>query len=202
MEIQQRAKRVVCPHCYGELVVHFTLEIVDIVAPTADSEQKPGHWSDGLSEEEVKLITESTATGILGAFDQAVRRTRGGEAPKNMERFLLTFFKTARPVSVPMFVLRYFIEEFAPARIVFWAAQGIAVVLADELVKAFVPFDFVRGKSVKSAGGNSAIKARLPVDQEAFSEWVRTRFGYVIGKGAFFRNMQKRSLGEFGIPRI
>jgi hypothetical protein len=74
-------------------------------------------------------------------------------------------------------------------------------VLADGRMRGFVPNELLIGHAIKGVG-NHAVKARTMVTVEPLAEWVRTRFGYVVGHGPFYEELCQRSYGDFAKPAL
>ena len=110
------------------------------------------------------------------------------------------FLKTAVLKMLPPFARRHFSEEFGTTDIKLWSAQGIGVVTADDIIRVFIPTDMLMQKSTSTIDGK--VQATLEPNPEEFAGWIRTKFGYVVGKGEAFENMRKKSIGEFARPRV
>jgi hypothetical protein len=197
-----RGKRMACPHCGGEVSVGITVELEGDLTPITVGATPPGlpgqMEAPSSPEGDREVLEQAEASGLLKAFTEAQLGGRPAEQlPKDMGSLFLMFFKKATPKNVPKVCLDYFIREFSPARIEVWGAEGVAAILADRRIKAFVPYRLVRGQQIKSIGTGGS-KARMDIDEGRFFEWVRTKHGYVpAGKGGFFSAMQQKSRGDF-----
>lgn len=186
-----RGKTMLCPHCGGEVSVGFECEL------SGDLKALP---QEGLTftDQEKEMLDQAEKAGLLKAFEQAQLGSRPeAQLPKDMRRLFIQFFQKATPKAIPAWALDYFIDEFRPGRIEVWGAEGVAAILVDRAVKVIVPYKLIRGESISSLGGRSGSKGRIDADEGEFYKWIRTKHGYVVGNGAFFKAMQQKSRGDF-----
>ena len=142
-----------------------------------------------------KFLAEAKDSGMLAAFAEAVSHLKPQQQPNDMGQFLLVFFRTYGEKMVPRDVLAKYSAEFS-GRLDFWSGQGIVAVLADRVVRAFVPSHFIFGATVRDAKGKA--RASLGTDVQALDTWVRGRHGYVpLGAPNFTEAMNRKSRGEF-----
>lgn len=184
---KERVVKIACPHCQNAVSVTLSAKVT-----VADAAEKGIESSNGLTEAQKQLLKDARSQGLFEAFSTVVRRVKRDQVPRQMEKFFLQFFKAAAPKKVPAHMLRALILAFPGTRIEFRANEGVGVVLADGLVRAFVPQSYVMGQRVPGASG-----VRLRADEDGFDDWIRTRYGFVAGPGPMFQALQKRSIGEF-----
>lgn|SRR5262245_456654 len=188
-------KHIQCPHCHQDIDINLG---IDINAVTVGGTKK--ETQTRYSGEETAILNDAEATGILEAFREAwnahniqsplIHASSVGDA-------FLKYLKLAVPKRVPSFVIETYVKEF-PGHLFFTAAQGVVSVISDGRLRAFFPQLFALGAKIGRLGSNGGgITGRLPADEARFSEWIRTKHGYVVGHGLFFEAMQKRSRGEF-----
>jgi len=195
----RRGKTMACPHCGGLVSVGINVDLAGDLLPAGTMTN--GTASGVLTDGEREVLAQAKRSGMLDAFRAALEGSRpAADLPADCSGLFLLFFKKATPKRVPQFAMTHFAGEFRPAQIEIWGAEGVAAVLADRYIKCFVPYRLLRGAPISSLGGRSGTTARLDADQNAFLEWIRTRHGYVAGRGAFFSSMRKRSIGEFARP--
>lgn len=194
-----RHKPFTCPHCGQEATVEIAISVGDVKPYAYDSETPEYNWKDTLTGQENEVLSQAETYGILAAFDQAVSRLPANSRPKNSAKFFLAFLKTATQKKVPQFVLDAINAEFGWKQVRIVGANGILCAILGGEIRLFFPLVLAAGAPVRSiTSGN--LKGRIPADEGGIGEWVRTRYGYVIGNGAFFDAMRKRSLGEFAKP--
>lgn len=188
---------VLCPHCDQT----FRVEISVNFKPSDELWHDAPPWRDRLDPAQVRLLDEVTETGLLRAFEQAATAAKGGETPTNMEKFFLTFLKTAVPKLVPSAALDFYVAQFPSRRINFLGGQGVLAVLADGAIKCFIPTEYVTGRKVRAANGNGfAIRTEPRMDELVV--WRKTRMGYVIDGEMFADELKRISVGEFSKARI
>jgi hypothetical protein len=192
-----RRKPFPCPHCGEMCSVPIEIRILEPEKFQAEAVTVADPFA-GLTPDQRAIIDAAEKTGLLPAFTQALghRFSASEHMPKSPGRFLITFLRLAAPKRAPAFIVRHYTRQF-PGRIEFWGAEGILGVTADGKFRAFLPTHLALGVGVKKANGSSS-SLRLPVDEAAFADWVKTRHGYVPASCALFvKELQKRSIGEF-----
>ncbi len=203
-ETFRRGKTMACPHCGGAVSVGINVELEGDLKPLSGHTSEtatpiiPGTAASKFTDSEREALDSAQRTGLLDAFRVAQLGTRPAEnLPSDMSGLFLLFFKKATPKAIPGFALEHFIREFSPAMIEVWGAEGVAAILADRRIKAFVPYKLLRGATITGVG-RSGSKVRMDADQGAFQEWVRTKHGYVpTGMKVFFQTIQQKSKGDF-----
>lgn len=193
-----KPRTIQCPHCGQPVEVAIRTEIINVRIPGTPIRAADGsNYSTKvpLKRYEQDVVELAKTTGTLDIFVRVVALTRKeSQLPRNMERLFITFLRNARKKKAIQPTLKYFSRELAPARIDFYAAEGIGVVLADGEIRGFLPSALITGgqklssQGLMLASGNGATN---------FDEWFKTRFGLVAGKGAFFAAMQAKSRGDF-----
>lgn len=192
MSVQRKA----CPHCGQQISISINSEVAVEIPNDTFTEERD--WKENLNEDQIAFVESARATGILEAFGFAVRRAKDGHTPKSIEKFFLTVLRTITPRAIPGWALEHFMRENNGGRIVFYSSQGIGLVTVDGYIRQFVPLDIVAGRSIPGAK-----KARVSADPKEFELWVRTKYGYVPSScKEVLKSMQKRSIGEFALPRI
>ena len=160
--------------------------------PTPPKAQKPSP-----PKPDEMFVEDARASGLLDAFEEAVKAVLPlNGLPSDMGEFLVTFFRTYGVKNVPQFVVNRYAAEFG-GRIEFWSAQRIVAVLADRIVRAFVPLDYLVGAPTKHLGSGSE-GARLMASPAKLEAWVRGKHGYVpLESKVFGQAMRERSRGDF-----
>lgn len=193
-----------CPNCDVSLTVNLEVRIkrvrlaeeeaiergnIDTVIPSPGS---------GFTPAELELIAELEANGLLKAYEDAFTRVVMVTKPRNMKRSLLSWIECAsKRTKIPAFAMRPLYDEFAGLNIQIYAAQYIAAVVVEGKVMAFYPYHLLKGETVSKitpSGGQITTMKEKPMTVEV---WRRSKFGYVLGNGAFFNELQKKSKGAF-----
>lgn len=178
--------RAQCPHCGGLINVAFKarLEALSDGGPEPD-------WEEELDAVDAGLLAQARQTGVLAAFEDAVPRIFKGTTPRNVPRFFLTFLHRAQPIPVrreDLDLLR--LNLSIKGKLTVHNFNSVGVVVDGSIVRAFIP---ILGKSARSA---TALKSAMDTNLH-LGTWLRSRFGYVSGTGAFSMAMRERSIGDF-----
>jgi len=139
------------------------------------------------------MLESAKDAGMLDAIDECITKAHL-QRPGNLLKFLFDFLSTSRPCKIPNLALNAFAAEFQ-GRISSWSGLGLVAILSEGTVKRFMPIKFLLGSPIKDNTGK--IKGRFSVPEPEMVQWIRTRFGYVAGKGDYFNSMQLRSKGAF-----
>lgn len=187
-----------CPHCKQPIRVRVNTTILGLEVPVPDEEVMAERTRKSmLTREQKEVIELAKEVGIFYDFEQVVREVHFTHVPKDMEHYFIHFLKTARPVLIPSFVLKRLSQECGGERINFYSAQGVGAVVTKGIIRSFIPEVAVRGRMISTPSGKK-LSVRANVDEEEFSEWIRTRFGFAGGMGEFlFTLNSKKAVGEF-----
>jgi hypothetical protein len=195
------SKPTACPHCGGPIEVTLTFAIAAVAAGTPGP-RGTRTWEDNLTPAQREVLAECRAAGVVDAFAAAVEHMPQQSRPADPALYLITWLAKAGPRVVPLFALDVLKERFPRQRFTVYAADGIAAVLAEGVLLGFVPVHLVVGRAVKGLAKNRMIKGRLPAEPGPLEAWVRTRFGYVAGRGVMLEVLQQRSYGDFAHPGL
>lgn len=198
LSLEEKHALIECPHC--QTVIKVDLQVTIKRAGFIDEVEGASHedWKKLLSPEQLQVLEDAKQTGVLTSFETVTKTAKSDQIPHNIEHFFLNWLKTAKPTLVPSPMLQQLIRDFKGARIQFYSAQGVGVILADGAIRQFIPTHMVVGKAIRNPSGG--LKARIHAEKSEFDHWIRTQFGFVAGKGPFFETMKKRSIGEFNNP--
>lgn len=193
-----------CPQCGVPLTLKFEMRIKrvrlaeDVMRENGDIPETvtptPGN---GFSPEEIALLEELEASGILGAYADAMNRVVMDTKPKNIRRAFLSWLETAVKVKVPQFALRSLIDEFAGMYLHVYAAQYIAAIVVEDKVMAFYPYHLLKGETISKLTPSGAQITTTKDKSMTVEIWRRAKYGYVCGNGAYFSEMCKKSKGAF-----
>jgi hypothetical protein len=200
VDSERQSRAFDCPVCKTRLA--FKLDVVVNRVRTLEDAYKekgetPAPAKCRFSEGEVAFLAETKNNGLFKAFAETVDKlTNIGVKPRDVERYFLTWIGSATKVKVPQFSLRSLIDEFPGRYLQVYASQYIAAVVVDDKLMAFYPYKLLKGEahSNLTASGAQITSTKNTMTTEI---WRRGRYGYVVGKGAFFSEMQKHSKGAF-----
>lgn len=180
-----------CPHCGKPIKVIISTEIMEF----GDASDVAGNltWKAGLDPEQIRIVEEAKASGLFEIFETTVRERISTQTPKNIEKFFVTFMQTAVLKTVPHRILIHFIKMFDKAKIEFWCAQGICIVVADGYIRAIMPQDVIVGKNIAVLGRQKK-RVSLPADLESFYQRVANEAHYLDnGQRTKFSILQRDS---------
>jgi hypothetical protein len=188
----RRSNTFSCPACQTALQFRMNVVVKSVVDPATGAEYKRSvDLAKKLSEaqdsrlESNELLQFLKDTKLFDAFLDAWKQLPASHIrPKNLERHMLTFLELAVETSIPSHVKRKLQSELN------------AAVVADGVVKMFAPSSLMRGESlgtIKVAGGELTATS----DTRSLSYWVRTKYGYVEGRGALWEELRRKSKGDF-----
>lgn len=185
-----------CPHCATTLQFRVNLTVRGVREVDGDGAfMTPSGQAQPVSLKSQRLMDFYRETGILGAFRDVVSEVKSAQLPHDIGGFLLVWLKTATLVSVPRLALRRLASEFGGV-IEVYHAQGIAAIVSDGVVRSFAPIYLLRGELVRAAKG-SRISVKTQANDAQMDTWIRTKHGYVVGTGAYFNEMKRKSAGSF-----
>ncbi len=171
-----REKVRLCPHCNKPIKITISTEILNI----EDASDVEGNltWKAGLNPEQIKTVEDAMASGLFAVFERTVGQVISIQTPRSMEKFFVTFMQTVVLKTVPRKILDHFIKMFNKARIEFWCAQGICMIVADNCVRAVMPQEIIVGKNVGVLGKQKK-RISLPVDVGNFDQGAMDQIYYL-----------------------
>jgi hypothetical protein len=198
-----RAKTFQCPHCDAKLQfkvqvnVHGVYEINDDNELLPKPPPKPAPVKDRFTPEERALLESLRAAGLYAAFEAAARASMYTNV-KDMERYLLTFLQSAVPVKSPQFAIRQCLpEDEASGDLELWQLNTVVAVIADGEIRAFFPVDLVKGRPLRTKLQSDGKTITAGKENVTVTDWVKTRNGYVAGRGLLFKELRGKAAGAF-----
>lgn len=202
--IEKETKAFICPHCNTHLQflvrvqvvgVHETLDGEDYAAARA---AKTVAQKTPKKKLPIEIVEQAKKAGVFDKFTATVKIASPYNVPIDLERYFLTWFTRATKVKTPQFAIRPLLPEGErEGSLEVWAFQSIAAVVKDGRLHSFLPYQFVQGRDVPTTltQADEAIQAApstltLPV-------WIKTRNGYVAGKGLLFHELKGKAAGAF-----
>lgn len=211
-DIEKETRAFDCPNCGYHMQFRLSVK-VNTVQRTLSGEEAAER--DGLPEPRRKLTPEEANPpmginrpqlvrlgqyyrdiGITSAFESVVKELMAHQLPPDMNKFFLTWLTTTTKASlIPKLALQRLINEFR-GEIGVYHAQGIGAVVSNGQLRCFVAMHLLRGEIIR-AGNGSNTKLRTRATDERLDAWIKTKHGYVYGKGLLFTEMQKQAKGSF-----
>lgn len=212
--VEKETRAFECPNCSAHLQFMVRVNVFGVKEsmtgeevsvrdgrplPPAPTPAAPN--GNGGSPAQARLVEAMKADGTFEAFTKTVDATLPAGRPKNVEKFFLTFLETCTPIAVPSSVLRKIIGELKTMGepegfITVYSAQQVALVTVDGEPKLFTPVRLLRGERVRLSA-NAQVRLRIRAKEESIEHWIRTRNGYVVGRGELFNELARKRPGEF-----
>jgi hypothetical protein len=193
----------ICTCCGEGYQLHVDVVIRAAVKVDKDTINKTEECTRKAAQEQQRerakeyFVEQLVETGMLDGFKEAQIAAMGGGALKNVQKMLLNFLEHAVEMKrVPIFVQNEFKRALPTYNISFWSHNGVVGVKAGKEFMWFVPVFYVRGRVSRLLGANkTAVKtAANPKDVE---HWIRTKSGYVVGRGQMFNEMKGKRAADF-----
>lgn len=175
----QKTKVFECPHCRNSIRVGVQTEILSVDIP----EEGNIDWDAGLSTHEKGAIEAAKESGTLDAFKRAVEY--GDHRPRSIERFFLSYLRSAKPRIIPEFATRTLFKEFPRQRVNILQAQGILAVVVEGSIRKFIPLELAAGKSL---GGSN--KLRTSADEAEYHNWMKSECTFPANKAFSIPNLR------------
>lgn len=201
--IEKETKAFDCPSCGAHLQFLVRVQVVGVheaetpqVRPgERQPEPKP---TKPAKPKAVYAATEyAKSVGVFDAFVTTVKTATPHNVPANLERYFSMWLTRAHKVKTPQFAIRPCLDESErEGDLELYAFQNMAAVVRDGYLHSFLPYQFVKGQEIAptlSANGNGIQKT----DHLTLPVWVKTRNGYVLGKGALFQELRGKAAGAF-----
>lgn len=190
--VQKNKRCIVCPSCQTDIRIVLKTTVEDVVIAS----EITAAAGPRFTEKEQQILDSFVGTELQRAFLNATKiaKQRAG-MPSNIEKFFLTWLKSATAKTISRALMQQLRELFPASRIEVWGANGVIGILADGNLRLFVPQHFVEGSPIRNLGGS--VQGRTTPDGVWLQEWIKTRHGYIAGRGAYFQEMKRRTYGDF-----
>lgn len=201
--IEKETKAFDCPSCGAHL--QFLVRVSVMGVHEAETPQvRPGERLPPPKPAPVpkrKTVYPATEAakdaGIFEAFITTLKTATPHNVPADLERYFSVWLSRAEKVKTPQFAIRPCLEASErEGDLELYAFQNLAAVIRDGYLHSFLPYQFVKGKEIGatlSANGNGIQKK----ENVTLPEWIKTRNGYVLGRGALFQELRGKAAGAF-----
>jgi hypothetical protein len=202
-EIEKETKAFICPHCNTSLQFLVRVSVVGV----HESETQPAPKVQPVPKPALvyTMAEEAKQNGIFDAFETAVKVSTPHNIPNPLERYFSVWFSRAHKVKTPQFAIRKCLEESeqdAAGDLELYAFQNIAAVVKDGVLHSFLPYQFVKGHPLPSMLEPNGSGVKRPTQEITLPVWVKTRNGYVLGRGMLFRELRGKAAGQFATTGI
>lgn len=180
-----------CKRCGVMLSLTLAVQITQVVAVGAIEGVKTG---TKYTNQQQALLTRWQSLGLLAVFEDAIAQEFGARARPRVESFLFTFLSKAQPIWPKREVIRAATGTADAKRVNCWEYGGVTGLVINGYIRAFVPTKLLSGKvaltlnHIAGAASRHDIQRRQYLERRVGSEegWIKTRFGYVVGRGELF----------------
>lgn len=199
--IEKETKAFICPHCNTHLQflvrvqvmgVHETVEgqnyAEDRVAAT-EAQKTP------RAKLPIEIVEKAKELGIYEKFVTTLTLATPFNVPKDLERYFCMWFQRATKIRTPQLAIRPCLDATdRDGNLELWAFQNLAAVVKDGYLHSFLPYQFVKGESLPAT---LAVGEKVAPSALTLPVWVKTRNGYVAGKGLLFQELKGKAAGAF-----
>ena len=199
--IEKEARTFTCPSCGKRLKFTVTVQVNGV--------RKEDEWEAGAqmqgnaptpprrgvyTDEENAIIEKCRASGVFDAFWKAVELSPGPNPSFPERAFLQLPNIMVQSTKVPQMALKFCLpEDDRSGRLELWKCGYVEAIVRNNEILTFLPVGAVlKGKSPDKLTLSDGKEEGVSLDY-----WVRTRFGYVAGKGLLFSELRQKSIGAF-----
>ena len=185
-----------CACCNSALQFQVRIVIYGVSEPVEDLEISPRRISvkkASLSKRDVEVIEKYKQSGVFDSFLAAA--LLAGNPPKDMERAFIRLPEVLAKSSVPKTEIRKCLPpEENLEGVGLWRCNYCDVIVRAGEVLLFLPPGTVQKGVMRDAFkmNPDMTTTRIPIEA-----WIKTRFGYVAGKGLFLEELRQVSYGAF-----
>lgn len=153
---------------------------------------------DTLTPDERNLVDSIKTAGLFAPFETTMRTSTPHNVPADLEKYFLTFLKRATKVKTPQFAIRPCLSvNEREGQLELFAFQNIAAVVSDGYVKSFLPYQLVNGKPIQDTLHSNGKGVGVSRNDLTLPDWVKTRNGYVAGRGVLWNELRGKAAGNF-----
>jgi hypothetical protein len=209
--IEKETRSFVCPTCGDHLQflvsvlvkgVHSTPTADEIA--TRDGQPLPAKKITKVVmtkavRDDSAAVQQAKADGTWDAYVTAIKAAYPQQQPKDLSDYFDQWLKAATRLRTPQFAIRSCLPvEDREGNLELWVFSSLAAVVVDGRLKTFIPYQLVKGEPLPDSlalGGNGI--ERRKASSADLAIWVKTRNGYVAGKGLLFNELKGKRAGQF-----
>lgn len=199
--IEKETRTFGCPSCGAHL--QFLVRVKVMGVHEAETPQvRPGESSPppkpAPKPKTVYPATEAAKeAGIFEAFKTTLKTATPHNVPSDLERYFSMWLSRAEKVKTPQFAIRPCLEAAdREGDLELYAFQNLAAVVRNGFVHSFLPYQFVKGKEIGATLSPNG-KGIQKNEHITLPEWIKTRNGYVVGRGLLFKELRGKAAGAF-----
>lgn len=191
-----------CPCCQARLQFKAKVDIIGVYELGEDDtpvvERPRLVKKDALTPAERTLIDSIKADSLFAPFEATMRTSTPHNVPADLEKYFLTFLKRATKVKTPQFAIRPCLPaDEREGDLELFAFQNMAAVVRDGYLRSFLPYQLVNGKEIPDTLHSKGKGVGVSRNDITLSDWVKTRNGYVSGRGLLWNELCGKAAGNF-----
>jgi hypothetical protein len=226
--IEKQTRAFICPHCHTRLMGMVRVTICGVheereheqflqraeaagrdllsdpkLLPTSEyleirQKSKEGDERVAAAAEQFRAFALELANSpVYEPFKTALEWGPGGIPKCGVAEYFIKFLRRATRLSTPQFAIRQCLpEEDRAGELELWRMNTVSAVISNGEFKTFLPSEMVDGNEAKRLQMTSG---KVTTERVTLDIWVKTRWGYVQGKGALLAEMRNRYLGQFAL---
>lgn len=191
-----------CPCCNARLQFKTQVSVLGVYELSEEDmpivERPKLVKKDALSPDERSLVDGIKEAGLFAPFETTMKTSTPHNVPADLEKYFLTFLKRATKVKTPQFAIRPCLSaDEREGDLELFVFQNMAAVVRDGFVRSFLPYQLVNGKEIPDTLHSASNGVGVSRNDLTLSDWVRTRNGYVAGRGLLWNELRGKAAGDF-----
>jgi hypothetical protein len=196
--IKKETKAFDCPSCGAHLQFLVRVSVIGVhEAEEPEVRPKKAPVPTPKPKTVYPAAEQAKIAGVFDAFVSTIQTSTPHNVPADLERYFSMWLNRSHKVKTPQFAIRPCLEASErEGDLELYAFQNIAAVVRDGYLHSFLPYQFIKGKQIAatlSANGNGIQKT----EHLDLPQWIKTRNGYVAGRGALFQELKGKAAGNF-----
>jgi hypothetical protein len=209
--IEKETRAFNCPTCGEHLQFRLSVQVKGVQVPPSSDEVALRDGSPLPVKKTTRVVmtkairNDSTAVqqaktdGTWDAYVTAIKAAYPQQQPKDLSEFFDKWLNAATRLRTPQFAIRSCLPvEDRDGDLELWVFSSLAAVVVNGRLKTFVPYQLVKGEPLPDslALSSNGIERRKASSAD-LAIWVKTRNGYVAGKGLLFNELKGKRAGQF-----
>jgi hypothetical protein len=179
-----------CRHCNSMLRLNLAIQIISIEeVERAENISTGTRWTKAQEH----LLGRWKSTGLMAVWEDALVSAFSQGRPR-ADKFLFKFLAEAAPIWPAHDVLRMATGTDRPKSVQCWEYAGVTALVINGYLRSFVStkllkrgtVGFTLNRTVNSTHHDANRRAYLERRCNTEDGWIKTRFGYVVGRGLLF----------------
>lgn len=209
--IEKETRSFICPTCGDHLQFRVTVQ-VKAIQPSPLADEIALRNGTALPEKQITRVTtvksvrddpasvlQAKSDGTWNAFLTTIAAARPQQQPKDLSSFFDSWLRSATQIRTPQLAIRPCLPlEDRNGDLELWAFSYIAAIIVNGRLKTFIPYQLIKGEPLPASLSNNGNGVERRKGSSAdLAVWVKTRNGYVVGKGLLFNELKGKRAGQF-----